>query len=354
MTSHLEAGLLQELLDGEIPSSELSPIQAHLAICAECRARLDEARAIGAEADRLIETIEPADAPARPVPRIPAARPKAWTRNVAWAATVVIAAGVGYVARSSPAASPTQPMAAKETVAAEPESSISAPAAPPAEARRSEVIPRVANQAARERASDAAASPPAATPAEGAKVEAKAAVSGELGRLAARSESDSLDKKGTRALGDSRFRLEEIVVSSAGEGKARVAPSAAAPPPGLLTQTEKRAAPPDTLKVNADRLDEVASNAAAAGLRAKAASPAVQVTLSEAMKRLNGSLRLIEGLVPVRLEVLGPDVRVVYPLTKGELLLSQRLENGKIVFRLEAPLGFPVDSLERLRARVRE
>ena len=72
------------------------------------------------------------------------------------------------------------------------------------------------------------------------------------------------------------------------------------------------------------------------------------------MKRLNGSLRLIEGLVPVRLEVLGPDVRVVYPLTKGELLLSQRLENGKIVFRLEAPLGFPVDSLERLRARVRE
>jgi anti-sigma factor RsiW len=56
--SHLDPGLLHELLDGEIPSSELAPIQAHLASCEECRARLENARQLQLDADGLVAAIE--------------------------------------------------------------------------------------------------------------------------------------------------------------------------------------------------------------------------------------------------------------------------------------------------------
>jgi hypothetical protein len=47
-------------------------------------------------------------------------------------------------------------------------------------------------------------------------------------------------------------------------------------------------------------------------------------------------------------------VRVVYPTVQGELLLSQQLIDGRVVWALLAPPGFSADSLARLRARVRE
>ena len=62
---HLDEGTLHALLDGEIPSAELPPIQAHLGACAECRARLAEEQELLAESDRLIEVLElPPAAPA--------------------------------------------------------------------------------------------------------------------------------------------------------------------------------------------------------------------------------------------------------------------------------------------------
>ena len=53
MTSHLDDGTIHELLDGEIPSAQLPPLQAHLAACAECRARLDSARELVDFSDEL-------------------------------------------------------------------------------------------------------------------------------------------------------------------------------------------------------------------------------------------------------------------------------------------------------------
>jgi hypothetical protein len=102
MTSHLDDGTIQELLDGEVPSTVLPPLQAHLAACAECRARLELARAMMAEADELIELL---DEPAAPVQAAPAALParriasRPWIRQLAWAASVVIAVGAGWYAR---------------------------------------------------------------------------------------------------------------------------------------------------------------------------------------------------------------------------------------------------------------
>jgi hypothetical protein len=102
MTSHLDDGTIQELLDGEVPSTALPPLQAHLAGCAECRARLELARAMMAEADELIELLDAPATPAQPTPvAVPAPRAasRPWIRRLAWAASLVIAVGAGWYAR---------------------------------------------------------------------------------------------------------------------------------------------------------------------------------------------------------------------------------------------------------------
>jgi hypothetical protein len=108
----------------------------------------------------------------------------------------------------------------------------------------------------------------------------------------------------------------------------------------------------------------VTSNLPAASLQARARletpalgriNPADAVgevlTFSEALQRLDGTIRLIPGLIPERLQAIGPVVQVVYP---GGLILAQELVDGRVIFRLTGPAGFPADSLERLRSRVRE
>jgi hypothetical protein len=72
------------------------------------------------------------------------------------------------------------------------------------------------------------------------------------------------------------------------------------------------------------------------------------------VRRLGGTLRLVEGMVPLRIEAQGPVVRVIYPAPRGELILAQWLADGRLIWTLYGPPGFPADSLDRLRARVRE
>jgi hypothetical protein len=360
MTSHLDEGRLQELLDGEVPSSALAPIQAHLALCAECRARLDEARELGAEADRLIETIDLADAPVRVTPRAPAVTRKPWVRNLAWAATVVFAAGIGYAARDTGESSPMQELARNRSVqapaiasapAAEPESGAAAPAPPRTNARPFRAGGAGADQPARERPKETAADLASGQAVEKDKLEKAAAAAGELRRLAASADSDSARKKVRGALGDTQFRLEEVVVTGATEGKAAAPPPAQAPPgkkAGTLSLSR------DSSRANLNRLDEIVASSVAPGARAKAAAPALELTLSAARARLGGTLRQIEGLALLRVEALGDSIRAVYPLASGELHLVEWLHNGELLYRLRAPAGFPADSLDRLRARVRE
>ena len=162
-------------------------------------------------------------------------------------------------------------------------------------------------------------------------------------RLAASLDSDAALAKKTAAR-DAAPVLNEVATTAGPESAALrpVKPSApkAAPPAQPLNLRAQGA-----FKSSVSRLDE---------LVVAGASPPVEITFPEALKRLNGSLRLIEGLVPLRLEALGADVRVVYPLRSGELVLAERLENGKLTYRLVAPAGFPGDSLEKLRLRVRD
>ncbi len=100
---HLDDGVLNALLDGELTGAERAEADRHLESCQECRDRLAEARAFMAEADGLVEALEAP--PAREKretgmgkDRDPGIRPRRMDyRALAWAATVVLALGLGYV-----------------------------------------------------------------------------------------------------------------------------------------------------------------------------------------------------------------------------------------------------------------
>lgn len=118
--SHVDEGRLSEYLDRQIGrsvdrvsggSANHEEVERHLAECAECRARLDEVRAVRERAAELLRAAAPvnvampqfaeleARARARKVPR----RALTMQRLTAlgWAATIVLAVGVGWLARGS-------------------------------------------------------------------------------------------------------------------------------------------------------------------------------------------------------------------------------------------------------------
>ena len=99
---HLDDGVIQEMIDGEIASRDLPPLQAHLASCDACRARLEAARMAASEADELLlmlDEVEPSAPVASPVV-VPITRPH-WSRNLAWAASLMLAVGLGYAGRDT-------------------------------------------------------------------------------------------------------------------------------------------------------------------------------------------------------------------------------------------------------------
>ena len=73
--SHLDEGTLHALLDGELETTEVAEIQAHLGSCSACGLRLREVKEFLAESDRLIASVELGKAPAAAAPR-EAARPE--------------------------------------------------------------------------------------------------------------------------------------------------------------------------------------------------------------------------------------------------------------------------------------
>lgn len=100
---HLDDGVLNALLDGELTGTDLEAADRHLRECAPCRDRLSEARAFMAEADGLVSAVEMPPARARSggaatPPGTLAERPRRVDyRALAWAATVVLALALGYV-----------------------------------------------------------------------------------------------------------------------------------------------------------------------------------------------------------------------------------------------------------------
>jgi len=95
--SHVDDGTLHAYLDGELTPGERARLEAHVAECAACRTGLDEARALIERASGLLGLAQPPERSAPPLHQL--RRPHlAWRLRVplTWAATVVLALGIGY------------------------------------------------------------------------------------------------------------------------------------------------------------------------------------------------------------------------------------------------------------------
>jgi Putative zinc-finger len=100
--SHVDEGTLHAYLDGELAPVERERVDTHLKGCPACQARLAEERAIIERASRLLGMATP---PQRTIPPLHQLRqPRlAWRlrRPLAWAATLILAVGLGWFARGS-------------------------------------------------------------------------------------------------------------------------------------------------------------------------------------------------------------------------------------------------------------
>jgi anti-sigma factor RsiW len=104
---HPDEGALHALLDGELSGDARLKLEAHLRACLECDARFREAKAFAAEADSLVNAIDVPPASAPRSLRLPGRRTIRFA-TLAWAATLVLAAGLGYwgqdaIRRAAPA-----------------------------------------------------------------------------------------------------------------------------------------------------------------------------------------------------------------------------------------------------------
>jgi len=114
---HVDEGTLNALLDGELGAAEVLEVQTHFATCAACAARLDEARQMLAETERLVAALEPPARNAAPAPRLVASRPvipldpvvliphnptptevrRSRFKIMAWAASFLVIVGAGFL-----------------------------------------------------------------------------------------------------------------------------------------------------------------------------------------------------------------------------------------------------------------
>lgn len=130
---HVDDGTLHALLDGALRAEEperADEVETHLETCADCRARLQQAEELRGIASGIMASLDAdADLPVSPdfgdviaradssLPgsRIPGShegrvqRQYRWTRGLAWAATVVVALGTGYLARDLTGPEPQRP-----------------------------------------------------------------------------------------------------------------------------------------------------------------------------------------------------------------------------------------------------
>lgn len=114
--SHVDDGVLHTFLDGaldELSAEEAARIRAHLESCETCAARLEEERALRDEASAILAGAAPpvgemppleelrARAAARASGAAPRTGPRMRVPRLAWAASVVLALGAGWMLREA-------------------------------------------------------------------------------------------------------------------------------------------------------------------------------------------------------------------------------------------------------------
>ncbi len=347
--SHLDEGQLHALLDGELDEAERKTVEAHLESCAECRREFAEARALMAGADELIAAVE---LPASTRPAAVAPRPKPplfrW-RSVAWAASVCLAVGLGYLARAAdfqeryaqPASTPVADAAPapslfdsqpakqeleEKTGAMNRRVAANGPAdqkivlqAPVEPARRDEAL------ASAKREGDT--KPKAAASAVAKEAESAAPTDG-LRALTNQTGKDAEDARSNDAIA-----VPAPAPAPGEEGRLASKPAPAqpaAPPRQPQVTTAERA------RKELSGQGAFAPAAAGAGAQFREVTAFQPTPMEAAVRILGGSIRLVDGMTPVRV-LVGPGilvsgadsgleiVRVVYNDPPGrELWLDQQ------------------------------
>ena len=295
--SHVDDGTLHAYLDGELSPVEVERLDTHVAGCSVCRARLDEERALIDRAARLLGMAVPAG-PERAAPPLHQLQRRAstWSKlrvPLAWAATVVIAVGLGYYAGFSGSARVKDAApAAAEPMIATTESPTEGPASGVADTRS-------------------------------------------LGRLAAPSDDEQ------RAAAQPMASNAQIAdrIARAETDRSQQAPAAAEP----SRERGQRAAPPAALPTSPtpsavateqSRADLAARDAAAAGIGAVSGAmrtwPVIQPE----------SARILLGATPVTIP--GYSVRVLrrHPSSR-EIVVEQELSEGIVVSLFESARELP-------------
>ena len=101
---HVDEGTLHSYLDGELSADERAAVEIHLSECATCRASLAEERALRERASAVLGAARPVERPAPPFEQLRReAKGSPWRvrRSIAWAASIVLAIGLGYSLRGT-------------------------------------------------------------------------------------------------------------------------------------------------------------------------------------------------------------------------------------------------------------
>jgi hypothetical protein len=329
---HLDEGLMMALLDGELSAGEQREAEQHIDSCPECSSRLAEARLLMAEADGLVEELIVPPATSRAAETGKRTR---WLRgrNLAWAASVVAALGLGITGGITFF---TQSGSGRE-VAISPQQA-AAPIDPVA--TPSTGVPPAAGSIGESR------QVPPGQPATGAGLPAnQARPSTETARLesdrtveepAAAAPSvapNAFGESGSAKLSIRGGLPDSPPVPAAPLTDAAGAAGRAAPAPAMRAQRQaEREAPalvPRDEVTTRQRLDsELRSHA-----------PAFRpISMEEAVHHLGGVIRLVDGLTPEGFEVAASDsaqplVRVTYRVGQAEirLFLEQRRTDNSFV-----------------------
>ena len=117
--SHVDDGVLHAYLDGELSPALRERLDAHVAECSACRARLEEERGLIERASQLLGFAQPPER-AAPPPLHQLRQPRLLWRirmPLAWAATVTVALGLGYYLGESTLTAPREQDAPQATAA---------------------------------------------------------------------------------------------------------------------------------------------------------------------------------------------------------------------------------------------
>lgn len=290
---HADEGTLHAYLDGELSPTESAEFERHLSVCVPCRAALAEAKGFLTEADQMITTLD-AVAPRPAAVAIPTPRRNWHPRlsTMAWAATVILALGLGYSLRPGlePAALPLQAVTDQTPAAA------SAPDTPPADAPHASAGER---------------RPPAPR--------SRDLTTAEASKTAAPVRADVAEVVGAPAAmpATSGLALEN---------------RQAAPPAGMAAQGAGTAA---LAYVDGAPID---TTRPALQFGPGTPEPPRRITLDEAVSVLGGSIRLIDGLSPQRVELLaGLDVPGADPARQVVRVYYEEPDLGLVTLDQQRP-----------------